>query len=349
VTWQPPLLPNSPSARLGKVIHSLFEAAGKGDLGEGNPLLITQAWAEALTDVEGVMAESWVESPLLPLSKSVPDFEVRRLRAFERAAGLSRGVGRRKPSRSGNLGTGSEIWVESDDGLVGGFVDAAIQLAGGVVIRDYKSGVFTEVKSPRTAKLAHQTQLRLYAALYQSSFGRWPTGLELVPLNGDAIQVEFSPDECASLLREATEALKRVNGRIQDLILSPHPHLAAGSLATPAPSTCRYCGYRPACFAYHAARGESTAANWPADLAGEISEVRVLANGRLSVSATDLALGSVLRARGINPDPHRHPGLLFAFPGRQIQICNLRRTASPKVLSESASTVIYVAQSQGIR
>jgi len=347
--WRPPLLPRTPSAHVGSMIHALLEAAGKGEMEDGSLALVETRWADLLGRTEQTMSASWIEKPLQPLSLSVPDFEVRRIRAFERAVEIARTIQASRQRRTGERGVGNELPVSSPEGLVAGYVDCAVETRDGIVLRDYKTGAITEDNSSSAVKTIYQVQLRLYAALYYSSFGRWPTRLELVPLRGDPIAVSFSPDECLSLLRDATDLLKHANTRIEQVDQVADRLDALASLAAPRPSSCRYCLYRPACPAYREARaGPVTDESWPTDVLGQVIEIRMLGNGRLNLSIADPGLAAVARVRGIDPDPARHPALLTLEEGSRTAICNLRPSGAKEAFSELMSTVIYVNPPEGM-
>ena len=112
------------------------------------------------------------------------------------------------------------MWVESKDGLVGGFIDYVYNLKEGPVICDYKSGnIFDESSS--NVKPGYETQLRLYAALYHTTTGIWPARLEIVPLQGTHVEVRFEPDECVQLLEDAILTTKRINSLIESLQSEP--------------------------------------------------------------------------------------------------------------------------------
>ena len=184
----------------GSVIHQLLEEAGRGRFSPDDASSIEDRWRALVDEAESTMFSSHLERHLVPLDESIPDFEVRRIQAHERALQLSAGVRIARPSLAGNREYGFELPVWSTDGLVRGQIDAVIPSDHGPVVRDYKSGAVLERgPSPAPVKESYAIQLRLYAALYASTTGMWPSRLEIVPILGEAQAVEFDEETCASL------------------------------------------------------------------------------------------------------------------------------------------------------
>ena len=338
--WKPPLLPVAPAARLGTVVHAVLEAAGKKEV---EATEVEACWEQCLLRVENSIAENWVERCLQPLRLSVPDFEVRRLRAVRRAKEVARCALERGPRAGATVGTGTELWVQSADELVGGNIDLVQERPEGLVLSDFKTGLIREPNSTASdVKPEYQVQLQLYAALYASSFNQWPVRLELVPLSGSPVPVPFDKDECVALLGRASALVRQVNERLETALAAGCGPADFQSLATPSPSTCRYCLFRPACPAYASARGAHDTRCWPHDVFGELQTCRTLGNGRLALAVTDGARPEASWVRGIDPDPERHPALLHLSAGCRVALSNVRLSASTLSYSELMSTTIYV-------
>src|SRR5262249_22206152 len=145
------------------------------------------------------------------------------------------------------------------------------------------------------------------AALYAQTAGEWPARLELVPLQGKAVEVPFDPTDCAALLAAAIADLERVNAAIE--AASQHSE-AETQLARPSAAACRHCPFRPACRAYQAARvSAGNDGEWPQDVWGEVREMRRLGNGRLLLSVSAPNAQEPRHIRGLTPDHARHPAL----------------------------------------
>lgn len=341
---QSPLLPPSPAARLGTAIHLLLEKAGRGEFAQEDQLKIEREWQELVNRVEVNMLASWLERSLTPLRNAVPDHEVRRLRAIRKAVEISK---KTRPKSRNTEESGSaqfELWISSAGGHIGGFIDYVINTSQGTIIGDYKSGYIIDKNQESDnleVKEEYKVQLKLYAAMYKSQRGHWPMRLEIVPLEGDTIIIPFSPQECEDLLTDAVASLDRINNKIADILTSPD--LSEEILASPTPSNCRFCLYRPTCTAYQKASDNSSdKSQWPRDVWGIVEGKRMLGNGRLSLSlnVTNRPYPNV-RIRGITPDPNRHPALQVIQEGDQIAVYNLRGSSAANVYSETLPTVIY--------
>jgi RecB family exonuclease len=341
---QLPLLPLSPAARLGTVIHQLLEEAGRGQLAPGKEGAVERRWEQLVAEMEGTMRESWLERHFIPLRSSVPDYEVRRLRAQERAAGIAAATASVPKEPREPRATGFERWVASRDDSVGGYIDRISVTADGVALCDYKSGSIHDATSgsPPAVKASFVVQLRLYAALYAATTGTWPVKLELVPLQGEPVAIACDPASCEALLADAVATLARTNATIADFASAPGE--AERRLANPRGETCRHCAYRPGCAEYHRARaGRTEGEDWPDDLWGVLREVRRLGNGKLLLTVgTGSADGGELRqVRGVSPEPERHPALERLQPGDVVGLFGLKSAGKGGTLSESLWTVIY--------
>jgi hypothetical protein len=338
----PTLLPSSPKAKLGMVIHGLLELAGNGHLGNIPEGQIDQTWARLVSECEAQMSDSWLERSLVPLRKTVPDFEVRRLRsrriAIRMATATASFVGASREAQ----GIGFEVWVETADHLVGGKIDEVRPTAEGLELRDYKTGQILDADTPEgtsIVKMDYQTQLRLYSALYARKFGQWPSRLEVVDLDGREFNVPFEITSCEALLEEAHRVLDAVNTKIH---MSSSAEEAVKMLASPDPSNCVACVYRPGCPAYRTARQASRLPGWPTDVFGILQYARNLADGRVSLGInTSIGQDTLTRVRNLEPKTNRHPALKFLKEGDPVGIFNLRGDQEGTDFRESSMTAIY--------
>ncbi len=117
---QSPLLPASPRARLGTIVHRLLELASNGLL-VSREESIEKAWSGIVVDVESRMSSSWIEQSLVPLSRTVNDFEVQRLRAWNRAMQLMQPTPVEEFAVQKD-GFGCDIWLQTTDGAVAGYI-----------------------------------------------------------------------------------------------------------------------------------------------------------------------------------------------------------------------------------
>lgn len=342
---QPPLLPSSAAARLGTIVHRLLEEAGGGSFSPvTDPDVIERRWCELVANAEQAMATNPLERRSVPLEANVKKFEVLRLRAVARALELAQNI----TDPSGPAGDaavtpyGYELRVASADGLIAGRIDRVIPAPGGPVLQDYKSGaIFSHRPDGETElKPAYTFQLRLYAVLYYEATGTWPSKLQLVPLTGEPHDVSFSPADSLRLLEDSRSLLAQVN---DDIARGREDWVAAERLlASPSPSACRFCAYRPACLPYMARDLHDTDREWPADVWGEPAGLTQLGNGRLMLSIA-LPDGSLFFVRNVTEDVAEPAMLEPHHEGQLVGVFNARRTASLQAFEQGQITAIHVA------
>jgi len=290
------------------------------------------------------MTRTWLTNPLVPLCNSIRDFEVRKIRACKRAMEIaleaanvcmSRGVKSKGPPSF-------ELWVETEDMAVGGYIDHVKETPNGVVISDYKSGAILEDTSKqgsRTLKKAYRIQLELYAALYWCTFGKWPIGLEVIPLQGDAIKLDYLPEEATKLLADARFLLGESNAKIEKVLRGICDKAA---LASPNGENCRVCLFRPGCEAYWSARKQDSDEKWPYDIRGEVTGKNILRNEKLHLQvAEELKTAEAWNIRNISNSRRRHPALSSVQVGNRIAMFGLKFLRRTKDYSEKDNTVIY--------
>lgn len=285
------------------------------------------------------MRSNWLERHLVPLTETVPDYEVRRRRALRRAAEISESPGPALPDERREWEHPRyEIPVSTPDNKVYGRIDAIRPGTEGPVLQDYKSGaVFDGAGDIRSE---YSTQLKLYAAAFAGTTGRWPSRLEIVPLSGPPLEVPFTRAECEALLSEAYALLHDINAEVERDAPVAERH---ERLAKPGPEACTFCPYRPTCHSYYHAREKQPNEAWPRDIDGTIGEQRVLGNGRTLI--TLLSGDKIVRVRGLSSDPDRHPALAHIRPGEAIAIFGLRRGGGETSFVEGDYTTIYVTRS----
>ena len=341
--WQlsgnPPLLPASPKASIGSVAHQIISEAGSGRLPPQDNT-IRRRWEELIDLADARIAVSTVGRHLSPLRQSVPDIDVRRIRATRKALDIAHSSTpsfSRSPKSAARPSHGYEIPVRSLDGIVQGTIDAVLyQGPDETTIQDFKSGPIMDtdedgITQPRTS---YRVQLKMYAALYAETFGRWPKSLQLVPMAGTTTEVAFDANECLSLVNQAKNVVKEINESISE----HSPETLQFALAQPSPNACRYCHYRPACLPYRSHRSGTLTDTWPIDLIGTVRRVTELGNSKLML---ELAIhGDSVKIPGLSPG-NRHPFLTELTTGETAGAFNLyqRRPQSP--FSESLFTTIH--------
>lgn len=324
----PRLLTSPGVAHLGSVIHSVLEdASSRSSLTEREAEAI---FSNRLADEERRLVESPTGRMVLPLSRSVGDFEVRKRRAIHAAVTRSGRSRSQRESAGARRLLGTEVWLESQDGVVAGFVDEIADGRQGIVLRDFKSGAAARPGTPQY--LGAREQLDVYAALYEEVTHTWPAQTEVVPIDGMAIAEDVAPARS----RSALEAAKRAFGEINSIVESQPPSRVDTELASPAPSVCRQCDYRPVCRRYLSDPHDGE--NWPVDLIGTTSQSLPLRNGTLLLEIAER--GRVAYVRGVSNDPARHPVLSLIAPGGAIGLFNLTGNAAARSLATTAITAI---------
>ncbi|MBI4773308.1 MAG: PD-(D/E)XK nuclease family protein [Deltaproteobacteria bacterium] len=340
-----PLLPPSPMAELGIVIHRLLEAAGHGQLDGGGNEKIEATWDELISQVEKKMTLSALRRHQVPLSRIIPDFEVRKIRSCRRAAEIAHNVLRaqNEGTRQALEPTGFELWVESDDGRVGGYIDFVRMTRAGVVLSDYKTGAVLQSGTDESCgqiKRAYKVQLKLYAALYRLKCGVWPSRLEVVPLQGPPVKVIFVPEDAELLLAEASSFLQFVNKRIAQV---KNGSANVTDLASPKAVNCRHCLFRPACQAYWIAKRKESQQKWPYDVEGFLKDMRRLRNGKvcMMLAEDDLSTSNYITVRNLTDCTQRHPLLNRIPKGGRLAIYGLMYHCRSDDYTETQNTVIY--------
>lgn len=334
------LLPSAPVAKLGSIIHKLLEKAGKGELGGSTAQEVETAWLSLVAESEQEMQSSWLEQALVPLKNTVTDYEVRRIRACRKAEEIARTVN--SSSSSSPIAEYFELWVQSEDRLIGGSIDHASQTPEGIVLQDYKSGYvmqLDEVTGQLKVKEEYQIQLKLYAVLYASTKKHWPIRLEVIPLQGENIAIPFNSSECIDLLETALSKLKQINSEISQVLSSSKP---IELLASPSGDTCRMCQFRPVCPAYYPA-ASSGDSSYPRDIWGQVIGKQELGNGRINLTLkVEHRSYTQSIIRGLSPCSNRHPALELINEGDQVGVYNLQGNLSTGLFIESPLTTIYL-------
>jgi RecB family exonuclease len=326
-------LPAAAAAHVGSITHGLLDRAAKGGYAGFTREQIATEWDRLVAAKEAELLADPVERLNVPLRERVFRFAVRKIRTVNRAFETASDFSKPRADAVPVPGQGSEIWVATEDGTIGGYIDSAVKADSGIAIRDYKTGAVLDEETGEVLP-AYTTQLKLYAGLYHEQFGVWPSKLELINLRGDSIPVPFSIDECQSLLVDARKALAETNSAIANNRLD--------LLASPSPDTCKYCVYRPFCSCYiEARRTVDRSGAWPNDALGTLLSTEIAGDERIAISLSDdFADGDTIRVLGLTPGSQRHPALKDVMPGDRLSLFNLRASHAPNTFGESPKTVI---------
>jgi hypothetical protein len=227
--------------------------------------------------------------------------------------------------------------MQSNNGLARGRIDLARPIGTGVEIVDYKSGTLFDARNH--LKTEYKLQMQLYAALYHAKVGQWPARATLIQMTGPETTVEVRPEACARVLDGMLGELARVNAAVKR---AGDPE-APSTLATPSPSSCKFCDYRPVCTEYHRSRSPLIR-DWPRDICGVMERKIVHKNDRVTFVVRDPnAPGSELVLRGVTDSPVRHPALESIPLGGTLAAYNCTQRTDGGSYSENLMTVIYPA------
>jgi CRISPR/Cas system-associated exonuclease Cas4 (RecB family) len=316
-----PLLPLSPNAYLGTVLHKMLELISTGAI--KNESELNSKFDSEIIVMENDLKEKGFDF-FVPLQMNVRAFGQRviQLKKHLRSATSPQ-------KRQGGIKFTSEKWFESKDKLLGGKMDLIIESEDRTEIIDFKTGAITEDvlddngEAYQEIKDEYQDQLRLYAYLFFEGTGKFPTQLSLVDLAKQKFTVEFSEEECKSVYEEAKLLLIETNKCVDTSTFK----------ANPSETNCKYCLYRPACSFYLQYQGTENSFN---DVCGLVKDVVLYRNGNVSVFVEK---GNIkISITGFTANNLEY---FNSNKGKQINLFNLRKEASEFVYSATYTTKIY--------
>lgn len=316
-----PLLPLSPNAYFGTVLHKILELISKG-------IILNEEDFNAEFDKQVKTLEDDLQQKgfgfFVPLKIKLRNFGLKKIQLKKHL--------RSESEQSTNLSDikfHSEKWFESKDKLIGGKIDLVVENDNNIEIIDFKTGAITqdclddEGEIYSEVKNEYKEQLKLYAYLYFENTGRFPISLSLVDLAKQKFSVEFSEQECKALFEEAINLLKSTNDCIKTETFSAHPKV----------ENCKYCLYRPACSFFIKKLETDFSFN---DVLGEIKEVRRFQNGNVSLFLQNG--NKVLTIKNFISEKFDE---LNNNKNKQIRVYNIKREATELFYSMADTTVIY--------
>ena len=300
---QKPLLPSSPSGKLGTVIHGIMQYAYQNRINSKEEF--ENEWKSSVERIQSQMLENSIERHLVPLEISAFNFEVKKILTLNMISPLFAKVSRSKGDKPK---FSSEKWVQTPDDKAGGKIDLIKESPEGTEIIDFKTGAMMDKDSPGVLKEEYAFQIKMYAALYHAQNGIWPVRLTLVGLNNESHSIDVDPSECSGLLHDACTLLSETNELIE-------AGLKPEDFAQPSPDACRFCQFRPACSKYWKSRTDDK--TWPADENGNIKSKTVLGNGtfRLSIETSSREI----TIRGLSQQRNR----FLNDDVQEVLFCNL--------------------------
>lgn len=316
-----PLLPISPNAYFGTVLHIMLELITKGSITNEDEFNIE-------FDKQVKIVEEELQNKgfgfLVPLKMKLKNFGLKKIQLKKHLRSEPE-----KPTNKSNLKFYSEKWFESKDNLIGGKIDLIVENGNYVEIIDFKTGAVTqdylddEGEIISDIKAEYKEQLKLYAYLYFENTNNFPAILSLVDLAKKKFSVEFSEQECKTTFDEAKILLGKTNSCVKDNTFS----------ANPTETNCKFCLYRPACTFYEKQLETALSFN---DVSGEIKDVKKFQNGNVSVFLQNGQLN--LTIKNFSSEKYDE---LNNRRNRKISIYNLRKEATDFIYSVADTTMIY--------
>lgn len=316
-----PLLPLSPNAYFGTVLHKILELISKG-------IILSEEDFNAEFDKQVKTLEDDLQQKgfgfFVPLKIKLRNFGLKKIQLKKHLRSESE-----QPTSLSNIKFHSEKWFESKDKLIGGKIDLVVENGAKVEIIDFKTGAITqdclddEGEIYSEVKNEYKEQLKLYAYLYFENTGSFPNSLSLVDLAKHKFSVEFSEQECKALFEEAKNLLKSTNDCIKTGTFSAHPKV----------ENCKYCLYRPACSFFIKKLETDFSFN---DVLGEIKEVKRFQNGNVSLFLQNG--NKVLTIKNFISEEYDE---LNNNKNKQIRVYNVKREATELFYSAADTTVIY--------
>ncbi len=316
-----PLLPVSPNAYFGTVLHKMLELISKGVVRSEDDF--NKMFEEQVKAVEENLHQQGYDF-FVPLQKNVKDFGMKKILLKKHLRKVLE-----QPATTSGVKFYSEKWLESKDKLIAGKIDLVIESEQESEIIDFKTGaitqdvlddageIFSEVKEE------YKEQLKLYAYLYFENTGKYPTLLSLVDLAKQKFKVDFSQSDCNAIFAEAKKLLDTTNESISKGTFA----------ANPTEANCKYCLYRPACSFFLKHLETDYSFN---DVSGSVKNIVGYQNGNVSVF-----LENGERKITVTNFPSEKFDELNESKGREINVYNLRREATEFVFSATKTTMIY--------
>lgn len=316
-----PLLPLSPNAYFGTVLHKILELISKG-------IVLSEEDFNAEFDKQVKTLEEDLQQKgfdfFVPLKIKLKNFGLKKIQLKKHLRSESEQL-----TNLSNIKFQSEKWVESQDKLIAGKFDLIIENGNNIEIIDFKTGAITqdclddEGEIYSGVKNEYKEQLKLYAYLYFENTSKFPTALSLVDLAKRKFSVEFSEQECKRLFEEAKNILKLTN----DCIISN------SFSANTREENCKFCLYRPACSFFHTKLETDFSFN---DVFGEVKDVKKFQNGNVSMFLENC--GKIITIKNFGSDDFDE---LNSSKNKRVRIYNLKREATEFAYSVTDTTMIY--------
>ena len=230
----------------------------------------------------------------------------------------------------------TETWVQTSDGLLGGFIDAIRTTANGVELVEFKTGKIFEQGQGLNPQIKRDylDQLLLYCGLFFEQNGLWPVAQKIVSFVDGQFTVPIDVPSILSLMKQAKEMVAKTNC----VIRREHNRSSLYRLlASPSSVSCRYCAYRPACSQYWDSRNDESGLEWPVDVRGEVQDTTRLGNGSQLISLMEVPTGQKVSLRWFDQSRYDFSDTV----GSHLAFVNLIRHKDSNSYRESKMTSVY--------
>lgn len=316
-----PLLPISPNAYYGTVLHKMLEMIAKGVI--KNEYDFNIFFDKQVILQEEILMQIGYDF-FVPLQKNVKDFGMKKVLLKKHLKIICE-----NPELSSKVKFHSEKWMESKDKLIAGKIDLIIEKEQENEIIDFKTGAITQDVLDDDGEIfskikeEYTDQLKLYAQLYFENTGKFPSKLSLIDLSKQKFTVEFTQSECESIFEEAKRLIETTNQSIIEGTFN----------ANPSEKNCKYCLYRPACSFFLKLLESDYSFN---DVSGTVRNVVKYQNGNINILLENRERNiTVTGFHSVKYDDLR------ARKDNQISVFNLWKEAAELVFSTTKTTVIY--------
>lgn len=322
-SYSSPLLPYPPASHFGNVIHECIRYIILGEIPTNE--VFDEIWDLLIAKEEKKLNEMGFGF-FTPLSENVFGYTIKKLQVKYLIKNLFKiGLQRERKTDTSIL---SEKWLESQDLLIGGYVDIIINLNGYIKLSDFKSGKI--LLEEGEIKEEYEDQLKLYAYLYNEEFGKYPDELTIIDLEKNEYPIFFTQQECEDLATQARDVLIEINNLIEKENIE--------ALAKPNLDNCKNCLYRPACSYYWTLPMFETESIFT-DVKGKVVNVRRFRNGNLNIT-----LNIDDREMTISQINSDYLPFLTGAVGKEVAFYNVKQSVTPEYYQAIKTTKIYEAK-----
>jgi hypothetical protein len=191
------------NTRLGIVLHKMYELAIKGKVEDFEVVFKRE------------VAREEKEEPKIDLITAY-DFLVKKIKMKK----IIENISYKSPiNGSAKNNMPPEITLEDNEKHIIGRVDFIKESDGEIEIIDFKTGVI--LNDNGEIKKEYEWQLKLYAYLYDQTYGKFPTKLSLEDMCSKKYYIKFDVKDCEEIYKKAKELFHLINENNIELLAQP--------------------------------------------------------------------------------------------------------------------------------